>query len=284
MDSSMPTLPPLPAIRESDSVYVFTHPGYLVTQKGLRKDDEVVQNYERLAFLGDTKLRDAITCYLYEKYPTYRVGAYAAQRSELESKFRLAKWADAYNLMGKLKCNEANGLTIRESVEVRAKVFQAYIGAVYLNEGDVAVKSWIGALIQPHINIEDDVVELLEEVTIEGDVPRKDIKTKKVTRPPSKASQGYLAKLNEEFQKTGQDGPKWLEKSDGPAHSRTWIMTAVLKGKEVAKGTGCKKQLAKEGAAKLLLDAIVVGKVVIAQVPSGDAKDTDKPSTRVQVK
>lgn len=102
------------------------------------------EHNERLEFLGDAVLELIVTEFLYETYPSHNEGSLTAYRSALVNAVTLGKVADdlSFNDMMRLSKGEAKDVT-RARSSILADAYEAFIGALYLDQGYEAAKSFI---------------------------------------------------------------------------------------------------------------------------------------------
>jgi ribonuclease-3 len=103
-----------------------------------------LEHNERLEFLGDAVLELVVTEYLYATYPHHNEGDLTAYRSALVNAVTLGKVADelAFNAMMKLSKGEAKDVS-RARSSILADAYEAFVGALYLDQGYDAVKTFI---------------------------------------------------------------------------------------------------------------------------------------------
>ena len=103
-----------------------------------------LEHNERLEFLGDAILELVVTEYLYEKYPHHNEGDLTAYRSALVNAITLGEVADVlkFNDMMKLSKGEAKDV-FRARSSILADAYEAFIGALYLDQGYDTVKEFI---------------------------------------------------------------------------------------------------------------------------------------------
>jgi ribonuclease-3 len=99
---------------------------------------------ERLEFLGDAVLELVVTEYLYKTYPHHNEGDLTAYRSALVNAVTLGGVADSlmFNDMMKLSKGEAKDVH-RARSSILADAYEAFVGALYLDQGHSAVKDFI---------------------------------------------------------------------------------------------------------------------------------------------
>lgn len=109
-------------------------------------------NYERLEFLGDAMLSSIIAAHLFKKVPEGNEGYLTKMRAKVVSRKHL-------NELGKdLKLIELVRTNIPKSqfgINIHGNLFEALIGAIYLDRGFVYCERFIHeAVINPYVDIE----------------------------------------------------------------------------------------------------------------------------------
>lgn len=182
---------------------------------------------ERLEFLGDAVLELVITEKLYEDYPEKGEGELTSFRSAIvkteslaEESIRLGIGEYIFMSQGE----EATGGRTRQYI--LADTFESIIGAIYLDSGYEAAKSFI--LRNLYYKIEEIVKN------------RLDIDAK--------------SKLQEIVQEKFKVTPYYkVIAEEGPDHDKTFTVVAVIGEKEYEKGCGKSKQIAEQEAARKTL-------------------------------
>jgi ribonuclease-3 len=107
-----------------------------------------LEHNERLEFLGDAVLELAATEFLYEAYPDHNEGDLTAYRSALVNAVTLGEVADSlsFNDMMKLSKGEAKDVS-RARSSILADAYEAFVGALYLDQGYAAAKSFISKTV-----------------------------------------------------------------------------------------------------------------------------------------
>lgn len=196
----------------------FTHRSYLNEAK------EKLDSNERLEFLGDSILSFVVSDTLYKKYPQYNEGALTNLRSLLVNTKSLANAARILDFGSLLKLSkgehEAHG---RENQSLLADSYEAFVGALFLDQGLDAVAGFI------HKTILTNVAEVIENNSL------KDPKS--------------LLQECVQAQKKGSPIYKVL-KEEGPAHAKTFSVGVFVGEMILGEGKGRSKQDAEESAAK----------------------------------
>lgn len=181
-----------------------------------------VATNERLEFLGDAILGQAVTVMLYTSYPELSEGDLAKRRASLVSAVALAEVARAIGLGEHLKLGKGEELTGgREKSSILADTVEALIGATYLDLGGEVATALVLRLIEP----------------LRADPDRFG-----AAMDPKTSLQELAATLNLGL-------PVYQVADDGPDHSKVFTATVVLAGEAVATGSGTSKKQAEMAAA-----------------------------------
>ncbi|RME44574.1 MAG: ribonuclease III [Caldilineae bacterium] len=124
-----------------------THRSYLN-----ENPDYVLEDNERLEFLGDAVLDFVVGEHLYHRFPEKREGELTNLRSAVVRTEALAEFAAQINLGAHLNMShgeeEGGG---RQRPTLLCGAFEALIGALYLDQGLPAVRAFLMPLIKPKI-------------------------------------------------------------------------------------------------------------------------------------
>lgn len=123
------------------------------THRSLKKLDKNGEpfNYERLEFLGDAMLGSVIASYLYKKVPRATEGYLTQMRSKIVSRDHLNELGKDLNLIQFVKSN-----ITQDNVgdNIHGNIFEALIGAIYLDRGyDYCKKFIYEKVIAPYVDI-----------------------------------------------------------------------------------------------------------------------------------
>ncbi|XKH51450.1 ribonuclease III [Chryseomicrobium palamuruense] len=202
----------------------FTHSSYVNEHR--RKS--FIDN-ERLEFLGDAVLELAVSQYLFHRYPKMTEGELTKLRASIvcePSLVHLANELDlgSYILLGKGEENTGG----RNRPALLADVFEALVGALYLDQGL------------------DKVIELLETVMF----PKVEVGAF------SKVSD-YKSQLQELVQQDNSGQLKYeIIEEKGPAHNRIFISQVSLDAEPLGEGSGRSKKEAEQQAAQLAIQKL----------------------------
>lgn len=188
------------------------------------KNSSADASNERLEFLGDAVLELATTEFLFETFPDEPEGILTAYRSALVKTESLAEIAQQLELGEKLhmsKGEEATGG--RENIGILADTMEAYLGAVYLDQGMDAVITLLKKILFPKI---EEIIE-------------------------NKLYKDAKSYLQEVVQSLGHETPTYEVLTEvGPDHDKEFTVAVSVDGKIVGRGTGRSKQSAQQEAAR----------------------------------
>lgn len=196
----------------------FTHRSYLNEVK------EKLESNERLEFLGDSILSFVVSNYLFTTYKDFDEGTLTNLRSLLVNTKTLATVSKELEMGARLKLSrgeeESRG---RENESLLANCFEAFIGALFLDQGIEAVKTFLADVLLPRTaslverRVFKDPKSLLQE----------NVQAKKLPSPLYKVLQ-----------------------EEGPAHAKVFTVGVYVGDTLMGKGQGRSKQQAEESAAQ----------------------------------
>lgn len=110
------------------------------------------QNYERLEFLGDAVLGSVIAAHLFKKVPGGNEGYLTKMRSKVVSREHLNELGRDLNLIALVKTNIP---TKQFGENIHGNVFEALVGAIYLDKGYRDCEKFIHRrVIKPYVDIQ----------------------------------------------------------------------------------------------------------------------------------
>lgn len=204
----------------------FTHRSYLNENK------EVTVSNERLEFLGDSILSFVVSSHIYEQYPNLKEGELTSLRSVLtntQTLYLVSEKLGFGDLLKMSKGEEESGGRVNKTI--LANTYEAVVGAIFIDQGIEAARTFIGITILENQN---------EFVGSQG---LKDAKSR----------------LQEYMQEKFKVSPDYrILEEQGPDHDKEYTSGVFLNGEEVSKGTGRSKQEAEKDAAQKALDSFGV--------------------------
>ena len=213
-------------------------PGGVLRSFGVAVDDELLElafthrswayehdgapHNERLEFLGDSVLGQAVTVMLYRTYPDLSEGDLAKRRAALVSSAALAEIARGLGLGEFLRLGKGEeGTGGREKASILADAVEALIGAVYLSTTPEVAARFVLDIIEPLLADPNRFTESLDPKTL---------------------LQALAAKL-------GLPHPPYLTAGTGPDHAKRYTSTVTLDG-IMGMGRGTSKKIAELAAAR----------------------------------
>ncbi len=186
-----------------------------------------ISHNERLEFLGDAVLELIVTNFLYKKYPRYTEGELTALRSALVNAVIISEIAvsvgmNDYLLLSKGEAKD-NG---KARQYILANTFEAYIGALYLDQGIDIVDKFLQKSLLPKT---------------------EEIVSKKLWRDAKSLVQ-------EKAQEFVNFTPAYrVLKESGPDHDKNFTVGIYFGPNLIAEGKGQSKQEAEQKAAEAAL-------------------------------
>lgn len=203
--------------QESVLIQAFTHSSYV--------NEHRISSYnnERLEFLGDAVLELAVSQYLYRTYPSMSEGDMTKLRASIVCEPSLAQFAEELQfgqlvLLG--KGEEVTGGRTRPAL--LADVFEAFVGALYIDQGLEAVFSFLTQTMYPKIK--------------EGAFHTK---------------VDFKSQLQELIQQDNRGKLQYVIIHErGPAHDREFVSEVRLNEEAIGTGSGRSKKESEQFAAK----------------------------------
>lgn len=195
-----------------------THRSYINENK------HVLEDNERLEFLGDSILNFIVAEWLYNQYPEKQEGFLTKVRAALVHTQQLSAFARQIDLGPALLVgrgeDSAGG---RERDAILCDAFEALIAAIYLNTDIETVRQF--------------VVPFLESES--GEILR------------NHAEEDVKSRLQEWAQAQGYPSPNYITISEsGPDHAKVFEVIAMINNRKIAQGRGSSKQQAEKAAAQ----------------------------------
>lgn len=172
-------------------------------------------HYERLEFLGDAVLELIMSDYLYnEKY--LEEGMMTKMRASYVCENALYKYALSLDFPKYVRVGEG----IKPNATILADMFEALIGAIYLDQGFERASSFVLGIIVPYIK---NGVDFLKD---------------------------YKSELQELVQTVKKSVVYEIVNESGPSHNRTFECVALVDGIVMGRGISSSKKGAEQEAAK----------------------------------
>ena len=187
----------------------------------------VSASYERLEFLGDSILGAIVATDLFERFPDMDEGALTQAKISLVSGKMLSSVAQRLGVAELIVMGESEkGTGARGMHSALENVYEAIVGALYLDAGYTATHEFVLRTLGPEVSPE---------------LARKPISPK--------------SRLQEVTQREMRCGPEYkLVAEEGPAHDPTFTSVAMVDGRRIGRGSGPSKKASESAAA---IDALV---------------------------
>jgi len=197
----------------------FTHRSYL----NENPNSHLAQN-ERMEFLGDAVLELAVTEYLYKEFPKESEGELTTWRASLVNADALSKIAKELDFNDYLLLSKGEAKDTGKARDyILANCLEAFIGAVYLDQGYKKSKEFIDKVLIK------ELPKILEH----------------------KLFRDAKSHFQEQAQEKSRITPVYKVLSEqGPDHAKNFNIGVFLGEKLIAQGEGSSKQEAEEQAAK----------------------------------
>lgn len=209
----------------------FTHRSFLNEVKSSSvQHGEKTQSNERLEFLGDSILSFVVSNFLFATFPQFQEGTLTNIRSLIVNTKSLANTARTLEFGSLLKLSKGEEDSQgRDNQSLLADSFEAFIGALFVDQGLEAASAFI------HKSLLEEIDKLIDL---------------KVFKDPKSLLQEYV------------QGRKHLSPvykvlhEEGPAHAKIFTVGVFINEILTGSGKGKSKQEAEEQAANIALEKI----------------------------
>lgn len=194
----------------------FTHASYVHDVGGDLEDNE------RLEFLGDAVLELVVSHYLFRKEPPLSEGEMTKRRAAIVCEASLAALARMLDFPRYIRLGRGEELSGgRERPALLADVFEAFVGALFLDQGPEGVAAFCERHVFPRV--ESGLID---------------------------AHADYKSTLQEWIQRQGTTAIQYEVVAErGPAHDREFVSRVVIDGETFGEGVGRSKKEAEQKAA-----------------------------------
>lgn len=186
-----------------------------VTHSSYTNENPSYPDYERLEFLGDAVLEIIISEYLY-KERKLEEGVMTRMRASYVCEEACATYAKEIGLDKDIKIG--SGEEVNQTI--LADVFEAFVAALYLDQGFEFTTKFVLDIIIPYI---DNEVDFLHD---------------------------YKSTLQELVQTVKKSVVYEVVDEEGPAHNKTFTSIVKIDGITMGMGTGSSKKASEQEAAK----------------------------------
>lgn len=200
----------------------FTHSSYVNEHRKAKHEDN-----ERLEFLGDAVLELTMSEYLYQRHSNFSEGELTKLRASFVCEPSLVHFAERLDFGAYVRLGKGEEMTGgRTRPALLADVFEAFIGALYLDQGLEAVKDFLKRHVFPYLE--------------DGAKPK---------------IQDFKTQLQEYIQQQGIGTVTYhITEERGPAHEREFVAEVRMNEQLLGTGSGRSKKEAEQQAAAMALN------------------------------
>ena len=207
---------------ESRLQYTFLNTYYLekaLTHRSVQHHS--LGNYERLEFVGDAVIDQAVSLWLFKKYPNSDEGALTKIRSTLVNRDFLAIMGENLQVMDVVRVDASvNIKDPKVASKISADIYEAIVGSIYLDGGYKYASKFIKRTLcqSEYLEIED---------------------------------QNYKGQLIEYCHSNGLSAPKFnIADSHGPEHKKIFVINVQINPDQTWRGEGSTKKSAEQDSAQ----------------------------------
>ena len=184
---------------------------------------------ERIEFLGDAVLELTISDWLFRQFPHFQEGQLTKLRAQIVCEDSLSLLSKECSLNEYLLLGKGETLSGgREKPAILCDVFEAFIGALYLDKGVKEVQRFLNLVVIP--KIKNGRYELITD---------------------------FKTELQEYLQQNGTVHIRYeLVKEEGPSHDKIFTVQLIVDGKKYKTASGKTKKAAEQMAAKLTMEEL----------------------------
>ncbi len=213
--------------------------------------EDALEDNERLEFLGDAVLSFIVAAFLYHRFPEFHEGRLTSLRAALVRTESLAALAAETGIDQRLRLGrgeEEHGG--RKRAPNLCAALEAVIGALYLDQGLEAVRTWIEPLL---------IIEVERVLAAELDKDARSLL--------QEWSQAHL-NLTPVYRTIS---------AEGPDHAKAFTVQVSIGGRVFGQGSGRSKQAASQAAAEAALRALAASAVPTEVPDQGDTGHDSMP-------
>ena len=183
-------------------------------------------DYERLEFLGDSVLGFVVAELAYKSHPEMNQGELTKLKSALVASHPLSEIGRELDMYEYIRVGNSYNKELSESDSLIEDVFEAFLGAIYLDQGYLVARKFL--IDHMYGQIQSFKMEQLKD---------------------------YKSKLQEEIQAEHRESVQYeLIRQDGPPHARIFTVQVTFDGIVLGVGTGPTKKKAEQEAARVALE------------------------------
>ncbi|HYE78160.1 MAG TPA: ribonuclease III domain-containing protein, partial [bacterium] len=185
--------------------------------------EDLAQSYELYEFMGDAMIDVVVIEDLVRRHPDEIVGNLAKAKSRVVSTTELAAICQELDLVALLRYDAKQNRGREVSTGIRADLYEALIGAVFLDRGYAAARKLLKSTLQATIQV--------------------DIEARK--------AEDFKSLLQERVQSLFKEVPTYhVVTTTGPEHDKVFRVVATFRGIPLAQGRGHSKKEAEQDSAR----------------------------------
>lgn len=223
-----PKSPDLKAL-ETRLQYTFGNTYYLekaITHRSVQNHS--LGNYERLEFLGDAVIDQAISLWLFRRYPQSDEGTLTKKRSTMVNREFLGIMGKNIQVLDVVRVDPSVSITDpKVATKIAADIYEAIVGAIYLDGGYHEASKFIKRTlcISEHLADED---------------------------------QNFKGQLIEYCHSNSLPAPQFnIIESYGPEHEKIFIINVIIQPNQLWKGVGSTKKSAEQDGAQNAINTLL---------------------------
>lgn len=196
-------------------------------------NENKVQSYERLEFLGDSILSFIVSTHLYASSENIPEGEMSKLRAAIVCERSLDECAKKLNLGSYLILSKGEELTGgRTRVSILADVFEAILAAIYLDSNFIEAEKFVMSQLGNAIEKARKGISLYMD---------------------------YKTELQEIAQGNGKKVEYKHIKEEGPAHNKVFTVQVIYDGEMISEDKGKSKKEAEQNAARIAIAEVQNG-------------------------
>lgn len=209
---------------ESLYIQAFMHSSYI---NDLQLDK--IHNNERLEFLGDAVLELMVSDYIYNRFEKLPEGDLTKLRANIVCEPSLVVFASKLDMAPLILLGRGEEKTGgRERPSIVSDTFEAFLGALYLDQGTASVVTFLETHVYPEIRDNN-----------------------------YNAVMDYKTALQEQMHQRNQQSVEYrLIEATGPSHDKRFVTAVYADGLMIGKGSGRSKKDSEQKAAEYALKNI----------------------------
>jgi ribonuclease III len=201
------------------------------THTSVNQNNSIGKDYERLEFMGDAFISMVVAELVFQLHPQWSQGELSKTRAKFVQTKSLVTIAQKLKLADYVTIGPSiKREMVAQSDKILEDIFEAFIGALYLDLGYQNAYTFVATLFRPLIAAVD-----MDELT------------------------DYKTRLQEEMQAEYREAVTYEKvEESGPAHEKVFTYQVSFNGIVLGIGTGPSKKKAEQAAAKQALEKKVI--------------------------